>query len=130
MPTNDTLGRLLEAANRHDLDAMQSISGNDRLTESFRRMCTAFPDAFLEPEWVMVDDPKVTAWQHITGTHLGPWRGLEATGRRIDVRGSITLEIIDGVVTDFWLANDWLGIATQLGVPLALPTSATGVVRS
>ena len=28
----------------------------------------------------------------------------------------------DGAVQDFWVANDWLSIATQIGVPLAMPS--------
>jgi predicted ester cyclase len=123
MTATDLCEQLLDAANRHDIDALRSISGNERLAQSFQRMITAFPDVHLEQEWRMVAEPKLTAWQHITGTHLGPWRGLEPTGRPIDVRGSITFEIVDGAVTDFWLANDWLGIAMQLGVELALPAA-------
>jgi predicted ester cyclase len=121
----DLYAQLLDTMNRGDLDRFRSISGHDRMTESVRRMFAAFPDVRLEQEWVMADGDKVTGWHHQTGTHLGTWRGLPPTGRRIDVRGSVTIEVHDGAVSDFWLANDWLGIATQLGVELVLPAGAS-----
>jgi predicted ester cyclase len=117
--------RLSVAAKNRDIDELHRISGNDRLAESFRRLCTGFPDVEQEQEWIMVDEPKVSAWLHLTGTHLGPWRGLEPTGRRIDARAQLTIEVVDDVVADHWIAADWLGIAMQIGVPLLLPTSTT-----
>jgi hypothetical protein len=123
MTAKDLAFRLVDATRRRDIDEIRSISGNDRMAESFQRLCTGFPDAQLEPEWFMVDEPKATIWQRITGTHLGTWRGLEPTGRPIDVRGSLTIEVVDDVVTDLWIATDWLGIAMQLGVPLELPNA-------
>jgi SnoaL-like polyketide cyclase len=69
-----------------------------------------------------VEGARAAGWAAIRGTHLGEWRGLPATGRQIDVRGMLAVQVSDDhQVEDFWLANDWLSIATQIGVPLALP---------
>jgi predicted ester cyclase len=116
--------RLLAAVNEHDLAAIGSLApGNERFTESFRRMLSAFPDVRIDGEWTVAEADKAVVWARIRGTHLGEWRGLEPTGRPIDVHGVFAAQVdADGEITDFWLVNDWLGIAVQLGVELALPT--------
>jgi predicted ester cyclase len=117
------LDALVSALNAHDLDAVSALApDNERFRESHRRMLMAFPDVHLDPEWTICDAHKGVAWAHITGTHRGEWRGIGPTGRPIDVRGMVALEVDpEGRVTDFWLVNDWLGIATQLGATLSPP---------
>jgi predicted ester cyclase len=119
------LDALLAALNAHELDTIAALApGDDRFRESHRRMLTAFPDAHADAEWTVVDSHKAVAWAHITGTHRGEWRGIPPTGRAIDVRGVIALEVDPaGRVIDFWLVNDWLSIATQLGATLTLPSA-------
>jgi predicted ester cyclase len=122
MDVRGVLIDLAAAASRRDIDAIRELSQNDRLTESFRRLLTAFPDATVEIEWTSCDADRAAGWAAIRGTHLGEWRGLPATGRSIDVHGMLAVQVTpENDVEDFWLANDWLSIATQIGVPLALP---------
>ncbi len=119
------LNALLSALNAHDLDAASALApDNERFRESMSRMLTAFPDVHLDAEWTVADAHKAVGWAHIIGTHRGEWRGFGPTGRAVDVRGMIALEVDpDGRVTDFWLVNDWLGIATQIGATLSPPPS-------
>jgi predicted ester cyclase len=118
------LVELAEATTRGDIDAIRERFGNERLAESMRRLKVAFPDAVVEPEWTIVENNRAAGWASIRGTHQGEWRGLPATGRTIDVHGMIVIQVggDHDQIEDFWLANDWLSIATQLGVPLALPS--------
>lgn len=118
-----TLNALLNALNGHDLDAAAALApDNERFRESHRRMLTAFPDVHIDAEWTVTEAHKVVVWGHITGTHEGEWRGIGPTGRAIDVRGILALDVdAEGRVTDFWLVNDWLGIATQIGATLSPP---------
>ena len=115
--------RLLATVNQHDLEAIASFApGNERFKESFRRMLTAFPDVHIDAEWSVAEADKAVVWSHIRGTHLGDWRGLAPTSRPIDVHGFFAAQVDEAdEITDFWLVNDWLGIAIQLGVELALP---------
>jgi steroid delta-isomerase-like uncharacterized protein len=119
----ESLGRLIAAVNAHDLEAISSLApGNERFRESFRRLLTAFPDVQIDIEWTVAEASKAVAWSHLRGTHNGEWRGLAPTGRAIDVHGVFVVQVTaDGQISDFWLVNDWLGIATQLGVELVLP---------
>ena len=122
MNARDILGGLAAATSRGDLAAIDALGSNERLNESFRRLTTAFPDVHVELEWTVEEGARVVGWAHITGTHGGVWRDLQPAHRPIDVHGMIALELTDdGAVKDFWLVNDWLGIATQLGVRLELP---------
>jgi predicted ester cyclase len=123
MDSRAVLVGLAAAASCGDLDSIREVSGNERLVESFRRLLSAFPDVVVDIEWTITEGDRVAGWASIRGTHAGEWRGLAATGRPIDVHGMIAIELgQDQAVRDFWLANDWLSIATQIGVPLALPT--------
>jgi steroid delta-isomerase-like uncharacterized protein len=45
---------------------------------------TAFPDFKFVPESIQYADDAVYVEGRFTGTHLGSWRGLPATGRRVD----------------------------------------------
>jgi predicted ester cyclase len=118
------LVELAKATTRGDIDSIRERFGNERLAESMRRLKFAFPDAVVEAEWTIVENDRAAGWASIRGTHEGEWRGLPATGRTIDVRGMIAVKVAaDGTVEDFWLANDWLSIAMQLGVQLALPSA-------
>jgi predicted ester cyclase len=121
MDAGSALIELAKAASRGAIDSIQEIAWNDRLVESFRRLLTAFPDVTVEIEWTIVEDQRAAGWASIRGRHQGEWRGLAATGRPIDVHGMLAVQLADdGSIADFWLANDWLSIATQIGVALTL----------
>lgn len=124
MDARELLLALAAAATAGDLDEVARLARHDRVTESFRRMMTAFPDVCVEPQWTVLEGRRAAAFASIKGTQHGAWRGLPPTGRPVDVCGMLAIEVNetgDGVA-DIWIANDWLGIAQQLGVPLALPS--------
>ena len=122
MDARDVMLAIASKASEQDLDGIQKLTQHDRVTESFRRLLTAFPDANVEVEWVIAEGNRAAGFARITGTHRGEWRGLAPTGRPIDVRGMLAVQVRpDGTVEDFWVANDWLSIATQIGVELKLP---------
>ena len=56
---------------------------------------TAFPDYFAKNDIEFADDTWVAATGYLTGTHLGPYLGYPATGRKMRMRFS-----------DFWLVKD------------------------
>jgi C-1 hydroxylase len=62
-------------------------------------------------------------WTRIsaTGTHMGPFMGVPATGRsfRIDVIDIV--RVVDGRIVEHWGVADRLSIAQQLGVVPAGP---------
>ena len=51
----------------------------------FRDYRAAFPDLRMDAQDVLASGDKVTARVRMTGTHQGPFMGMPATGRRVDV---------------------------------------------
>lgn len=58
--------------------------GHDGVHDLLLQNITAFPDFHFEPSAIHHADEAVLVEGRFRGTHAGPWRGLPATGRRID----------------------------------------------
>jgi len=58
--------------------------GRDGVEGYYRTLLAAVPDLHIEVRRRHVSDDAIVLEVIITGTHLGPWRGLPGTGRRID----------------------------------------------
>ena len=101
--------------NTHDAGAVARFADDGRFAESVRRVWSGYSDARLELEWLIAEGDKVSFWAVLTGTHDGVWRDIQPTGRRIETRLNMTVEIRDGKITDFWLATDWLTMLDQIG---------------
>jgi predicted ester cyclase len=115
--------RALEGAvNGHDRGALDGLIGDPKVLAVFD-VIDAYPDVELDVEWLVAGGPKVVTWLRLRGTHLGPWQGVEPTGRTVDVRVSLTFELLDGRLVDFWYAADTLDWYTQLGFELQAPTT-------
>jgi steroid delta-isomerase-like uncharacterized protein len=86
--------------NEHDLDGILSTfgdtaryddepwgehyTGRNRVRLFYEQLMTALPDLEIEVQHRHVADDAVLVEVIIRGTHLGGWRGLPATGRRIE----------------------------------------------
>ena len=86
----------LKYCNDHDFDSMASfytptIKVNDApmepaaVTAQFAPLISAFPDWHWEMRHIVVDDDNIVVHFKVTGTHLGTFQGIEATGRRVSV---------------------------------------------
>jgi len=86
--------------NRHDLDAVMATFGlearyddepwddhrtdRDGVRSYYTELMRALPDLKIEVAQRHVALDSLIVEVIISGTHLGPWRGLPATGRRIE----------------------------------------------
>ena len=76
----------------------------------------AFPDWEVRPLQVISEGAQVVVrWQGEV-THLGPFHGLKATGRRITVCGINIYRVENGKVAEEFELMDSLGMMRQLGV--------------
>jgi steroid delta-isomerase-like uncharacterized protein len=76
---------------------------------------TAFPDLQMTFEdQISESDRVVTRWT-ATGTNLGPFQGMPATGRPARVSGIFINRVVDGQITETWSSYDRLGLMHQLG---------------
>ena len=84
----------LKYCNEHDFDRMASfytstIKVNDvpmdsaDVTAQLVPLISAFPDWHWEIRHIVVDGENIAVHFTVTGTHRGPFQGIEATGRRV-----------------------------------------------
>ena len=90
----------IRCENRHDLDGLMATfgtdaryddepwgdhrTGRDGVRSYYTELMRALPDLTIEVKNQHVASEGVVVEVTIRGTHLGPWRGLPATGRLIE----------------------------------------------
>src|ERR1700753_1997992 len=74
----------------------------------------AFPDLRITVEDTVAGDDKVAARMPFRGTHQGPFRGIEPTGRAVEFSSIRIYRIEDGKVAQTWAEVDALGLVSQL----------------
>jgi predicted ester cyclase len=74
----------------------------------------AFPDLRITVEDTVAGDDKVAARMTFRGTHQGPFRGIEPTGRPVEFSSIRIYRIEDGKVAETWAEVDALGLLGQL----------------
>ena len=79
---------------------------------------TAFPDYFAKNDIEFADDTWVAATGYLTGTHLGPYLGYPATGRKMRMRFSDFWLVKDGKLAENWVMVDHIDVFRQLGLDL------------
>jgi steroid delta-isomerase-like uncharacterized protein len=59
-------------------------AGHDGVRSYYEQLMAALPDLEIQVRQQHVTDDHIVLEVLICGTHLGPWRGLPATGRRVE----------------------------------------------
>jgi steroid delta-isomerase-like uncharacterized protein len=128
-----------EALRARDLDAMIAhladdvieditpvgiLRGTGEVRDFFSGLFAAFPDfEFSVAQATSTAGVSAVQWR-ATGTFRGaPFQGIEATGRRIEVRGCDCLEVTDGKITRNTAYYDGAAFARGLGM---LPQTGSG----
>jgi steroid delta-isomerase-like uncharacterized protein len=87
------------------------------VVDYFRMLRAAFPDMRMTVDDVLCDGDRAVARVRVTGTHSGPFAGLPATGKRIEMKLiDITRFDAEGRATEHWGIADELSMMRQLGV--------------
>jgi steroid delta-isomerase-like uncharacterized protein len=103
---------------RHDLrtgEAKPGPEGQKEIAAAFR---DAFPDLTWQIDFLLADGDFVVGRWTASGTHLGSWAGVEATGRPMRFSGINVFRFSDGKVVEIWNHRDDLGLMEQLGAPV------------
>jgi steroid delta-isomerase-like uncharacterized protein len=90
--------------------------GREAVKLAVRATHTAFPDFHESVEDVVVEGDRVVTRFIASGTHLGTFAGIEATGRRMAVGEMAIFRVADGRIVEKWGLLDRLGIFQQLGI--------------
>jgi steroid delta-isomerase-like uncharacterized protein len=79
------LGTFGETARYDDEPWNEHYNGRDGIRQFYAQLMKALPDLEIVVQRRHVAEDTVIVEVRIRGTHLGGWRGLPATGRRVDV---------------------------------------------
>ena len=115
------LRRLIEEViNQGKLGVIDELFSPD-LAAAVRHGHTAFRTAFsgwrMELVDVIAEGDKVAGRFTCSGTHTGPWRGAEPTGRRFEQVDEIAiLRVRDNRFIDYWVLEDNAARMQQLGI--------------
>ena len=86
--------------------------GQKKLLTDFR---AAFPDAELALEEVVVERDLIVFRSRMRGTHQGVFRGIPATGKKVDVQLLDMIRVENGMFVEQWGGPDLLDLLQQLG---------------
>lgn len=130
---------LLEIWSRGDLDLVDELYADDYvdhvsrgpepaevkgpagLKEAVTMFRTAFPDLQYAIEDEIAERDLVVTRFSASGTHLGPFLGAPATGRKVTYTGIDINRIVDGRIVESWVQYDALGLLQQLDLVPATP---------
>ena len=128
------LRRWADALNNGDIDAAIGNLAPDyaghftgmpeavRGPQGFKQMFAyfirpAFPDQHITIERTVVAGDRIAAQTSWTATHRGPFMNVPPTDRHIVVPGTGIFRIVDGLIAEEWMQEDFLGIYQQLTQP-------------
>ena len=123
-------GKIIEEGwNKGNMDALDELISadyghrdigetRDAWKQRVQTVRTAFPDWNMTAEEMLGEgDTVVTRWR-ARGTHLGPFQGIPATGKEVEVTGIAIDRVVDGKRVESWVQWDMLGLLQQLGMKL------------
>ncbi|MFT4883129.1 MAG: steroid delta-isomerase-like uncharacterized protein [Natronomonas sp.] len=100
---------------RHDPDTPADKRGPEPFVEALKQLHEAFPDTEVHIGEIIVEDNLVAFEGRITGTHEGPFRGVEPTQTTVEAPGNAMHRIRNGQIAETWATWDFLGVFQQLG---------------
>jgi steroid delta-isomerase-like uncharacterized protein len=122
--------RWIQAFNEHDwqteaacrtADYLGHLSGmpvplDTKTWDGFMQAITAaFPDARITVEDDISEGDIVASRWTMTGTHLGEFQGVPASGKSIKVSGVDFSRVADGRITEHWAQFDLMALLQQIG---------------
>ena len=80
-----------------------------------RDRLTGFPELTTSIEDMFVSGAKLAVTLMWSGTHAGPYGGVPATGKRVEVRDSAIWHLRGGKVTEIFTLQDQFALLKQIG---------------
>jgi len=101
----------------YSLDKPEPFGREDTI-EYIQAFYTAFPDNVHDIHEIIAEGDFVAVMLTNTGTHQEDFFGIPGTGNTISVGAMHLVKVLDGVVVEWWLLDDNLGLMQQLGMEL------------
>lgn len=86
-----------------------------RLAEIVAGWRAGFPDLAFRITDLVADGDLVATRCRLTGTHLGQWRGRDATGRTVDMGVMMFFRFDETGLAEAWELDDMATLEAQLG---------------
>lgn len=119
--------RLLEAMDRGDLSILDVICDGDLVVhfmdaeltrEQVKSAAAGFTEAFPDLKHTILtlvaEDDRVTLRATDVATHRGAYKGIPATGRRVEFSTVATYRITNGKIAEVWQQMDVNALMKQL----------------
>lgn len=90
--------------------------------QAFRAVFGAFLDQKVKTERLLIDGNFVAQFVSIAGTHVGPFMGLQPTGRRFRLNAVFLIELRDRKIVREQRIYDFTGLMVQIGALKAKPS--------
>ena len=101
----------------NELIAQDFLGGKEQFLSLQKRLITAFPDRNERVDDVVVQGDLIAVYQTMEGTHLGPFIGVEPTGKKVTWRRMHIWRVKDGqLIEHHAVVRADLEILYQLGV--------------
>jgi predicted ester cyclase len=124
---------MFDAMNDRELDRLDAIVAADfvrhceatpdvivQSLDDFKAFLVAytavFPDNVQTPTHIAAEGDLIGIYATYEGTHLGPFGGFEATGKRAKFDFAGMMRVADGKLTEWWITWDTMTILAQLGL--------------
>lgn len=120
----DFLAGIADNAEYDDMTMPQTMKGKAEAKKMFKEMTTAFPDTKVTVlnAWAFGDH--VVVEMSMTGTNKGPFMGMPATKKTINVKGVDVQQFKDGKMVKGWSYSNGAEFAQQMGLmPMPKPAA-------
>lgn len=108
----DAIGNYLSEDFIHNGES-RGLDGQKQIIQE--NFFNAFPDIKVNCEFFVCENDLVTVHNIWSGTHIGNFLGVAATGKTIQWQANAILKIKENKITEAWDENDFLGLFMQLG---------------
>lgn len=90
--------------------------GHSGVEDAILRIRNAFPNWREDVQDLLIDGSRAVTRYVSTGTNTGPFIGLPATGRQVEIEEISIYRFESGLVVEQWCLTDDLALAKQLGL--------------
>ena len=114
-----------------DIVPLAPLRGHGEIMAFFRELFAAVPDLETTVTRVVAGEREAAVEWRMSGNFTGePFQGVDATGKRVDMRGLDLLQIEDGRIVGNTAYYDGMSFARQIGLMPAQDSSAENAMKS
>jgi steroid delta-isomerase-like uncharacterized protein len=96
--------------------AVNESHGFDGIRQAIENIRAAFPDWHEDVADMIIGDDKVVTRYTSTGTHLGSYAGIKATGKKMELDEISIFRLYGGRVAEQWCLSDDISTLMMLGL--------------